>query len=70
MNNPQAPLRWRLEASIGPELVALGITVLLAIVILVGLIRGGSPSGGGPSPTPDPSHVTSVLEVGSQTSRS
>ena len=51
-----SPLRWWLASTIGPELVALVLSVVLglAIVFIMGLSR---PSGGPGSGTPGPSAV-------------
>ena len=56
MNNPQSPFRWWLAKNVGPELVALALTVGLAIVLLLVVAGGGSSGDGGrglPSPSPD-----------------
>jgi hypothetical protein len=49
-------IRWRLAAAVGPELVALGLVILLAVAILlvVRLPLAGDPGRQSPQPSASP----------------
>lgn len=57
-------IRWRLAATVGPEMLALALTILFALGVLI-VVRPGSPSGAenrspDPSSEPSPTGSTSV----------
>lgn len=61
-------IRWRLAATVGPELVALALAILFALVVLL-VIRVGSPTGNDENRSADPSSgprssgSTSMIEM-------
>ena len=65
MNDTRIPIRWRLTAMFGPELVALAISAILVAVVAMALLGGGAGRGSSPGPTPSPSGVT--VEHGTRT---
>ena len=47
-------IRWRLAATVAPEMVALALTILFVLAVLLA-VGFGSPSGNAENRSPDPS---------------
>jgi hypothetical protein len=56
----ESTIRWRLAATIGPEVIAFGLSVLLVLAVIMAI--GQNPPADGPRRSSEPTSLVSVRD--------